>query len=236
MASLRPWLAMLLSGPLGLERLAWFGAGLSAGAAAWLAGEVALGPLLGGHPPPPPRPTPPPVRVQVDGAVQRPGVYDLTPGARVEDALRAAGGLAEDGDPGELNLVARVADGQRIAVPVRAPPASDEGVPATPTPSDRPRPTSPSRDRPRLTATPRDRARQTSVPRDRPRPMGTPRDAPEPVPPADARAPDPPEPLAVPAGAPATEPVRTPMQRSPPLGTRGAWPATGRYVFAVGSA
>src|SRR5919201_993459 len=120
--ALGPWLAALTGGPLGLERLAWFSAGLTAGAAAWLAGEVSLG-LLGGHPPPPqPRPTAAPLRVQVDGAVERPGVYELTPGARVEDALRAAGGLAEAAEPAGLNLVARVADGQRIAVPLRAPP------------------------------------------------------------------------------------------------------------------
>ena len=120
---------------LGVQRLAWFGAGLSAGVAAWLAGEVALGPLVSGHPTAPPRPSPAPVRIQVDGAVERPGVYELPQGARVEDALRAAGGVAERGDTSDLNLVARLADGQRIVVPGRTPP----DVSGTPAPRDRPR-------------------------------------------------------------------------------------------------
>ena len=120
---------------LGVQRLAWFGAGLSAGVAAWLAGEVALGPLVSGHPTAPPRPSPAPVRIQVDGAVERPGVYELPQGARVEDALRAAGGVAERADTSDLNLVARLADGQRIVVPGRTPP----DVSGTPAPRDRPR-------------------------------------------------------------------------------------------------
>ena len=129
-------------GTLGIQRVAWFGAGASAGIAAWLAGEVALAPVLGGHPSPPPRPSPPPVRVQVDGAVDRPGVYELAQGARVEDALRAAGGvLADRADPSDLNLVARLSDGQRITVPGRGPPEA----PATAVPRDRERSRLPTR-------------------------------------------------------------------------------------------
>ena len=128
-------LARLGTRALGLQRVTWFGAGMSAGVAAWLVGEVALGPIISGHPPPPPRPIAPPLRVQVDGAVERPGIYELPPGARVEDALRVAGGVAERGDPSELNLVARLTDGQRVSVPARPPPGSA----ATATPP-RPRP------------------------------------------------------------------------------------------------
>jgi competence protein ComEA len=128
-------LARAATRALWLQRLTWFGAGVSTGVAAWLAGEVALGPIVGSHPSPPPRPVSPPLRIQVDGAVARPGVYELPPGARVEDALRAAGGVAERGDSSELNLVARLTDGQRVLVPARPPPASG----ATPTPL-RPRP------------------------------------------------------------------------------------------------
>lgn len=66
-------------------------------------------------------PTPAPsqpvlIRVHVLGAVARPGVVQLTEGSIVADALAAAGGLAAGADPGELNLAARLADGQQIIV------------------------------------------------------------------------------------------------------------------------
>jgi competence protein ComEA len=54
--------------------------------------------------------------VHVAGAVAKPGVYDLDAGARVIDAVEAAGGGAPDADLNRLNLAAKVADGQRILV------------------------------------------------------------------------------------------------------------------------
>ena len=57
------------------------------------------------------------VVVHVAGAVARPGVYALAAGARVVDAVSAAGGLAEGADDRRLNLAAPVADGQRVYVP-----------------------------------------------------------------------------------------------------------------------
>jgi len=56
------------------------------------------------------------VTVHVAGAVARPGVYDLAGGARVIDAVEAAGGGAPDADLNRLNLAAKVADGQRVLV------------------------------------------------------------------------------------------------------------------------
>jgi competence protein ComEA len=60
-----------------------------------------------------------PVYVVVDvvGAVLRNGVVRLRAGARVADALAAAGGATPDADLVRLNLAAPVADGARIAVP-----------------------------------------------------------------------------------------------------------------------
>jgi competence protein ComEA len=58
--------------------------------------------------------------VHVAGAVRRPGVYRLRDGARVQDALRRAGGAARGADLAAINLAARVADGQQIVVPRRA--------------------------------------------------------------------------------------------------------------------
>jgi competence protein ComEA len=56
------------------------------------------------------------VTVHVAGAVSKPGVYDLAGGARVIDAVEAAGGGAPDADLNRLNLAAKVADGQRVLV------------------------------------------------------------------------------------------------------------------------
>jgi competence protein ComEA len=55
--------------------------------------------------------------VYVAGAVRRPGLYRIAPGARVDDAVRAAGGLARDADSVAVNLAARTEDGEEIAVP-----------------------------------------------------------------------------------------------------------------------
>lgn len=55
--------------------------------------------------------------VDVAGAVASPGVVELKDGARVVDALGAAGGLAEDADLTSVNRAARLTDGQRVYVP-----------------------------------------------------------------------------------------------------------------------
>ena len=70
----------------------------------------------------PEAPTPAPARpaqllVYVAGAVAHPGVYALSGDARARDALAKAGGPANDADLVAVNLAARVADGDEIAVP-----------------------------------------------------------------------------------------------------------------------
>lgn len=63
--------------------------------------------------------------VFVSGAVVHPGMYHLSPGARIADAIAAAGGLTADADPGRLpNLAARVHDGHQVNVPFRRTTAS----------------------------------------------------------------------------------------------------------------
>jgi len=61
------------------------------------------------------------VTVDVQGAVQQPGLVTLAAGLRVGDALAAAGGIADQVDPvvvaRQLNLAAHVEDGQKIYVP-----------------------------------------------------------------------------------------------------------------------
>lgn len=54
--------------------------------------------------------------VYVAGAVARPGIYRLTPGSRVGDAVALAGGLVAGADPLAVNLAARVSDGDEVAV------------------------------------------------------------------------------------------------------------------------
>ena len=56
------------------------------------------------------------VLVQVAGEVNRPGVYRVASGGRVQDAVEKAGGLTSRSDQTGINLVARVQDGQQIIV------------------------------------------------------------------------------------------------------------------------
>jgi competence protein ComEA len=56
------------------------------------------------------------VVVDVAGKVRRPGLYHLPEGARVDDAITAAGGARHGVDLSSLNLAARLIDGQQIAV------------------------------------------------------------------------------------------------------------------------
>jgi competence protein ComEA len=58
------------------------------------------------------------VVVSVVGLVVRPGLVTLPTGARVAEAIEAAGGLSPEADPASVNLAAVVADGQQIAVGV----------------------------------------------------------------------------------------------------------------------
>ena len=55
--------------------------------------------------------------VDVVGAVRRGGVVRLAAGARVVDAIDAAGGSTPEADLTRLNLAAALADGSRVAVP-----------------------------------------------------------------------------------------------------------------------
>jgi competence protein ComEA len=70
------------------------------------------------------------VVVHVAGQVASPGVYALPTGGRVADAVLAAGGASAEADVEQLNLAARVSDGERIYVPRKgeaAPPAAGGG-------------------------------------------------------------------------------------------------------------
>jgi len=93
-----------------------------------LAGRLLLGvgaPVQAAPLPPPPEAIESaPLVVHVVGAVRRPGLYRLTQGERIADALRQAGGATRAADLTLVNLAAPVADGTQVVVPKRAPAAA----------------------------------------------------------------------------------------------------------------
>ncbi len=55
--------------------------------------------------------------VYVCGAVNAPGVYELTDGSRIDDAVKAAGGFRSDADETYVNLAAKLTDGLKLQIP-----------------------------------------------------------------------------------------------------------------------
>jgi competence protein ComEA len=76
-----------------------------------------------------------PVVVNVAGKVRRPGLVTMREGARVGEAVDAAGGTLPNVDLTPLNLAARVVDGQQILVGVAAPPGAAAPGPSAGSPA-----------------------------------------------------------------------------------------------------
>jgi competence protein ComEA len=71
-----------------------------------------------------------PLLVHVLGAVARPGLVELSAGARVVDAVAAAGGFTAEADSAGVNLARPVVDGEQLVVLAvgQAPPAATDGA------------------------------------------------------------------------------------------------------------
>lgn len=83
-----------------------------------------------------PGPSGTPILVDVAGRVRRPGVVRLPPGSRVQDAIKAAGGLRHGAGAGVLNLARPLVDGEQVLVGTHAPVAAAPpggGPPGDPT-------------------------------------------------------------------------------------------------------
>lgn len=111
---------------------------------------VQMAATVSAPPPAPPQAAGGPVVVSIVGLVAQPGLVTLAPGARVADAVSAAGGPLRGADTLGLNLARRVADGEQIVVGIATPagrPAvlgSSAGPAAGPvTPDSRPAPGGP---------------------------------------------------------------------------------------------
>lgn len=65
--------------------------------------------------------------VHVAGAVNRPGLYELDDGSRIDDAIAEAGGARPKAALDLVNLAAPVADGQQVLVPLRGEPVAAAG-------------------------------------------------------------------------------------------------------------
>jgi competence protein ComEA len=76
----------------------------------------------------------PEVVVDVTGKVRHPGIVVLQPGARVVDALDAAGGARRGADLAGLNLARLLVDGEQIVVGVPPPPGPAASAAGSPGP------------------------------------------------------------------------------------------------------
>lgn len=96
-------------------------AALLAASTAWymrsLPTPVEIQPLATTAPAPTASPSDTSLFVHVTGRVGVPGVYELSAGARLVDALAAAGGALRNADLAALNLAAPAVDGTQVYVP-----------------------------------------------------------------------------------------------------------------------
>ena len=64
--------------------------------------------------------------VDIGGAVEEPGVYEVAKDTRLFEVIEMAGGLSEDADPDHVNRASFVEDGQKIIIPVKGSEYTDD--------------------------------------------------------------------------------------------------------------
>lgn len=67
------------------------------------------------------------VLVHVAGGVNHPGIYQISPGSRVIDAVMAAGGIAPGASDCGINLARQVSDGEQIEISVDTDCSAEKG-------------------------------------------------------------------------------------------------------------
>ena len=67
------------------------------------------------------------ILVDIGGAVEEPGVYEVAKDTRLFEVIEMAGGLSEDADPDHVNRASFVEDGQKIIIPVKGSEYTDDG-------------------------------------------------------------------------------------------------------------
>ncbi len=73
------------------------------------------------------------IKIHVVGAVAHPGLYEARSGDRVDDALRLAGGPTAAANLTQVNLAAKISDGQQLFVPEKG--SARGGAPSLSSPS-----------------------------------------------------------------------------------------------------
>lgn len=69
------------------------------------------------------------IKVHVVGAVKKPGLISVRQGARVDDAIMAAGGPQDNADIQQVNLARFISDGEQLVIPVKGE-KEDEAAPS----------------------------------------------------------------------------------------------------------
>lgn len=69
--------------------------------------------------------------VDIGGAVEEPGVYEVAKDTRLFEVIEMAGGLSEDADPDHVNRASFVEDGQKIIIPVKGSEYTDDRTAAS---------------------------------------------------------------------------------------------------------
>jgi competence protein ComEA len=57
------------------------------------------------------------IKIHITGEVLNPGMYEVEEGARIDDAIKTAGGATENADFNKVNLAYELSDGEKIYIP-----------------------------------------------------------------------------------------------------------------------